>query len=1325
MFICPPTMPHRVAPSGSRTINRNIFVNPQSIDAGHNVFVNDHGFSGEIGPGYIEQFKKPNPAFVDVPYDENRPKSFYNSIKVYESQPGNTTESIERVIATYEDKLNEYEDEQKRQSLSTTQAEPQNLIEFPEPAEERPFYIQAAPSDVAQTTTPTDQVQPVEGLKKIANRMANRNINLGVYANWSSTRKFDESFLNPFMITKDMDLATQTLVATSQTANPALIKYLDFGKTKEQIEMAETGEQTPNIHNEIIKMKTLNPTAVPITKDDVKHDNYDPVTGTFKQFQKIFANNNLALSNRDLVSVNFGNFHFQAPQGVALLLTTLKTDLRNMMEAFKYGQDPSQYMNSIQTNIASARSIASSIPQELRSYLDEMTININNNDRVEMRETLNKIFKYIPDRDEEPMDFMYDPIKRPVFEDDDEYMEDPWDMDYDGSGVTKSKKKREVANPGKSDEDKGSGLTGGGDEDGDMTMETVENAKTAFQTAIDNIENYAQHIIESRQEMPGWCSELLTRLVQQCKNTSVLRPESGLRNIHSIVSKIARKEWTSTHPEMAEIVKNLQGKVQKIRDVVYKRETVSENSLKRKANMADEELPQKVMSVPLEEEDSEQQQEEPIVLGQEPTPIPAPPTNTSQATPPNSETAPADYPPVNLPQTTKVNLTKPPSMSNEDFEHTLNEADRMANGEEMTQAGRHNVMTVLQHTFETTNDPALKESINDVITQFGLSRNFVVPAVPEVDQADPSAADGILEVYKPPQEEYDTRVAQVMDTDGTIETTASPSGESVPTAGLTTAQHDAVERAQQVFNSINNNTKQTLEHAENFAKDMDKKLNDLSSQLSENASVADTQHRAFVKKVIDTTQETLMTSESIDESVRDLVNNHNALSHTLGRLVIEVKETTVANQHALAEMESHMSGQDRMINLMGNGLAEIKQAIDALMNGNFSNQQALGAAHSALEGLAGNDMMVAEAMNKLDERIRTCNDDNKEAVKNVMESAMKEIASLDQRYKDQQNTLNQAISEMMKEGTRITAEKYDEQMDKIRNEVANKDTGLSRKVKESEHAVMRQLHKMDTHQKMKELTDNITKTQEMMTGMKKDIGKHVSKIVADAIEKYNGHVDDMAKGKTTIKKEAEKMDVHEGDSIGTLAQKLDDLVSKNSVPKQNKATTDVFKKENWEHVSNGDDIVRRIVHQAARHVSPEEMIWNNRNRSRGVRASIFHRFQTENIMRKPTEDEMRKIFKERNSKVSKDKVTASQTMLLGRKPITHIKKNKNYHKLSPMQSTIATLGQRHINKYLLWSQGVIPFMSTGYVLEPVRLTRTKLYGLPDTTTSRRGVTLLV
>ena len=104
---------------------------------------------------------------------------------------------------------------------------------------------------------------------------------------------------------------------------------------------------------------------------------------------------------------------------------------------------------------------------------------------------------------------------------------------------------------------------------------------------------------------------------------------------------------------------------------------------------------------------------------------------------------------------------------------------------------------------------------------------------------------------------------------------------------------------------------------------------------------------------------------------------------------------------------------------------------------------------------------------------------------------------------------------------------------------------------------------------------------------------------------------------------------------------------------------------------------------------------------------------------------MRKIFKERNSKVSKDKVTASQTMLLGRKPITHIKKNKNYHKLSPMQSTIATLGQRHINKYLLWSQGVIPFMSTGYVLEPVRLTRTKLYGLPDTTTSRRGVTLLV
>ena len=149
-------MSQRAGPSSFDTLYKTEFDKVKTVDPGHNVPVNDEGYLGTLGSGLISQYKQPNPAYVEVPYDDNRVKSYYNAIKQYKAQPGNFTESYERVTATLNNRLNEFELEQQRLAYTTTQADEQKQINFPKPAEEAPLYTPPNPATTHIASSSTD-----------------------------------------------------------------------------------------------------------------------------------------------------------------------------------------------------------------------------------------------------------------------------------------------------------------------------------------------------------------------------------------------------------------------------------------------------------------------------------------------------------------------------------------------------------------------------------------------------------------------------------------------------------------------------------------------------------------------------------------------------------------------------------------------------------------------------------------------------------------------------------------------------------------------------------------------------------------------------------------------------------------------------------------------------------------------------------------------------------------------------------------------------------------------------------------------------------------
>ena len=1369
-------MSQRAGPSSFDTLYKTEFDKVKTVDPGHNVPVNDEGYLGTLGSGLISQYKQPNPAYVEVPYDDNRVKSYYNAVKQYKAQPGNFMESYERVTATLNNRLNEFELEQQRLAYTTTQSDEQKQINFPKPAEEAPLYTPPNPATTHIASSSTEYFAN-ENVQKNINRFSARNTTLGVNANWAARVSPDKNSLNPYIVTKEQLTTPQFITAVSDVTKPKMLKNLSYGDSQGDKEKKEMYKEFNNPINDVIIAKTEHPNAVPVTIDEVNHDNYDPVTGTFKKFRTIFTNRALSLQQKGIVSFSFGQFQINAPQAVAVILKQLKDSLENVQVNLNNGTDPSRFAQEAVNNIGALKQFGYYIPSNLKAVLNDFQNAALVGDSAAMGFALTIIF-----RPTQLMNNAPDELGRQNTQNEQNIKaEKPEPMDTYGDD--------NIAADGS-----GGGLAGGADDVEDAAAENEE----VFEEKLMNITDFCntqllQDIAESQTINDLDFKQILVdiRDISDYGSGKTARPIINRLNIklQEAGRLTLNPSNTRTLSKLHELVKSAEnamrfgarGEKRKFEEdevpqptkVTVGRNQSDPATSDANTNEMEVDQPEAATAEPsvVEEVRPPAPDTNPAVLGEAEAPVHSQLEHqTNDVAAPSYDTPEA--PPVNIDRRIQTSLLKPPDMTDADFDAAISAMyTKLANGQDVQSEMINNIVAILQHTFNMTTDQNLRANINDALTQLANNRHIVVPAIGETEQVDPEAADSIGE--NPPPAIVDQRLANTTDEQGNLVNIAAPADQSTQ-PDLSNASNGVLEAAPAVFalggpESDNELVQAASAQLERYNEETRRlqtiNLPDEDTEMLPPNQIA-TVGETTINNIFNNTQNLMLNTSELSGPLQEIAERQNMFAQYTHSAHVELYNTLQANTQVVNHIASRINNYEMQVAETNRTVVTLNEIITRMNNGNISLQDVIQQATNAIERLAGEQALTAIENAQTTRALAEAT--NVEQLRNLLGTIVADLEFSGLRQREQNEIVSQQIANMRQAGTHVSARQQDDFMDNLRTALLGANTALSTEIANSNDQLMRyfantlsntrealvdmlpdigresgeraeaamksavgeQTTKLDKKltSRLDELTNVIINSNSRMGELRDELHNRLTSAVGDLNNLFNTHVHELTNGTKTIKEEHENVSVDNKESLQQMMDKFTDLIANNEIPKKDPRDTHIFRPQVMEHLAQADAVLNNIVRKATAITPPPAMLWHNRRnrrRTRAEKAALYHRLQVARAINRPTDAQQKTIFKERNSKVNTNKVTASKTLLLGKNPITHIKKNKNYHQLSTQSSLALTLGQINLNKYQMWLDGSLPFLYTGYTTEPIKLRKTTSPGLPEMISNSKIIQLLV
>ena len=1114
-------------------LNKVLFKPGRTLDAGHLISVNNQGYQGTTGEGYLQRYIPRNPAYINTPYNPDIPESTYHVQPQYKAVPGSYLGSVDRQTAIIEGRQNLYEENQKQEAFKTSTATPATDEVFIPPTGPQEHFLEPRPADQYVSTKSTEISSELDTANHHADHIQEEHDRVGLSAYYmrANTRDIMKRSLNPQILTEDKYRFGQTLFAWQEVSNPILQHISDLTGTdaKKKTETDLTKEITePEV--DILTARNDNPEHVPVTEKDITNDNFDPKTGTFK-IRELVSSNRLMASATNAVQYVFGKYSFQLPPALGLILDRLKEALVKSKDNITNNKSYIAYKDPILRLINETDGFQMRLPPGLVTSFREIQRAIMYDDIGMLLQIMNEIFS----RNTIPRTEYFAPGDVEMFD-----LTNSAPFNYvQAQNFAARQNGAQAVNPDQPPIHQGRGMTGSmtggavGDEENSSVMEHSDEINIQYEQLLDKIISITEEAKKNSRN-----GNVINHLVgfletiEAYKNDSMSRPD--FRN--KFESEIDKLMDVPNMPD--NFITTMEGMMDPIDKVC--RGVIS---TKRKAPIPLPYEDKRVAPVPPaasllpdapapsqpDEEMSPEDTRPTVVDPHDDAPGPAPVANPVLTPAPTEDEDPSTVRKLSIDTAMVHALDKPDNMRQDDFNHSINVSmlQQMANGQPCSNSEVMNVLNILRYTFNEDKNKynfGFKQKIQTLLREIHKSYNVITPSLPsDIAQHDPTPALNEVPAEEVPEMHLQTEVH--LDSDSKIdqELLGATGAIPLPPPDNYLASLDDVQ--------------QKLDEADEIDK-----VRDVGHHLSDFAEALNGEFQMVpIEQFLLPEEATGLGPEGQVDAQEMLAAKHNA-NVAMGMVRQAAFRATVRSEAAgLKEIECQSYVLEQNTDQLNNFTVGLQEAQTALENNTAAVQDVKQMIGQSFEQVSSNVAAVNEANLDLGKKIDDLTAMNDKADLKPAVNAL--IDEVKQTRETQMNQLQmvQQIGTKLSEGN-MTAQDFDNFRNEVQGTIINTVGPLANHLAQVPNPHLQRLLDNQVHQEdtMKNFMKAVDKSGATLLTPEQaaDRGTELGAIPRARAAIMNRNISDIA---TNVKKQKEQITKQHGDTLASITKMVNKI----------------------------------------------------------------------------------------------------------------------------------------------------------------------------------------